>query len=210
MSLSHGRGLGVPSAKMPSQYVGLRIGRPPPNRPVPGRGTAGLATPADEAGWASHRPPHATGRWMQSMDAEHAQTVHYPPRPRLGKNRPRQRPAPAGIEPPGIDHYDYGLRSAPVTWSVTLGIDTLPMPPEEQELQRDLRRWANAVLEALGGDSLRYVVPIIGLQRASPGGGPGRRRRPGGAACRARRFLERRVAGQMPSSSAAAGRTPAW
>ena len=25
---------------------------------------------------------------MQSMDGEHAQTVQYPPRPRLGKNRP--------------------------------------------------------------------------------------------------------------------------
>ena len=41
------------------------------------------------------------------------------------------------------------------------------MTPEQQELQRDLRRWANAVLEAHGGDPLRYVVRIIGLQRAA-------------------------------------------
>ena len=34
-----------------------------------------------------------------------------------------------------------------MTRAVTPGIDTLPMTPEQQELQRDLRRWANAVLE---------------------------------------------------------------
>ena len=101
---------------------------------------------------------------MQPMDGEHALTVQLPARPRAQKP-PRRRPAPAGIEPPRIDHLD--LRSAPVTWSVTPGIDSPPMTPEQQELNRNLHRWANAALDAHGGDPLRYVVRIIGLQRAA-------------------------------------------
>ena len=41
------------------------------------------------------------------------------------------------------------------------------MTREQQELKRDLHRWASAVLEAHGGDPLRYVVRILGLQRAA-------------------------------------------
>ena len=37
------------------------------------------------------------------------------------------------------------------------------MTREQQELKRNLHRWANAVLKAHGGDPLRYVVRIIGL-----------------------------------------------
>lgn len=54
-----------------------------------------------------------------------------------------------------------------MTLSVTPGIDTPPMTPEQQELKRNLHRWANAVLDAHGGDPLRYIVRIIGLHRAA-------------------------------------------
>ena len=59
------------------------------------------------------------------------------------------------------------LRSAPVTWSFTPGVDTLSMTPEQQELKRNLPRYANAVLDAHRGASLRYAVRFIGLRRAA-------------------------------------------
>ena len=57
--------------------------------PGPGPRYSGFG---DTGGWSGLGVPSALHMQpdggMQSMDGEHAQAVQYPPRPRLGKNRP--------------------------------------------------------------------------------------------------------------------------